>query len=130
MTVSKLARGLLLFGFALPLAAGSWTTGVLQAATPAQVRHLLNSRECAGCDLQDALLVNRNLDSARLVGANLQRALLSGATLRGAALKGASFFGADLRGTDLTGATDANLAGAVTNEQTTCPSGQPGPCAG
>ncbi len=130
MTSSQVARGLFVFGLALTLPAGSWSTGVLHAASPAQVRHLLNSRECAGCDLQDAQLVNRNLNSAHLVGANLERALLSGATLRGAVLKNANFFGADLRGTDLTGATDANLAGAVTNEQTTCPSGQPGPCAG
>ena len=121
---------MLLFGLALTLPVSFSLTGILHAESVAQVKHLLNSRECAGCDLQNARLVDRNLNFAQLAGANLQGAVLTGTTLRGAALKGASFFGADLKGTDLTGATDANLAGAVTNEQTTCPSDQPGPCAG
>ena len=130
MTLSRQARGLLVFGLALTLSGGSFSAGVIHAQIPSQVKHLLNSKECARCDLQKAQLVGKDLNGAILQGADFRGAFLAGTTLRKAALKGASFFGADLKGADLTGATDANLVGAVTNEQTICPGGQSGPCAG
>ena len=95
------------------------------AADPQQLLRALDSRQCQGCNLQDADLVHADLRDARLKGAQLQRANLSGARLDGADLRGAnlsftslagaSLRGADLRDSDLTG-TDlrqADLNGAM-----------------
>ena len=95
-----------------------------------QVQQLLTTKNCPGCDLHNAQIIDKNLNRADLKGANLSGAILYKTTLHDAALKGANFAGADLRGTDLNGARNANLTGAQTNEFTTCPNGKAGPCAG
>jgi uncharacterized protein YjbI with pentapeptide repeats len=70
-------------------------------------------------DLQDCLLICRdlegaNLERANLERANLERAILEGAILEGAILKGAILEGANLKWAHLKGANleDANLVGA------------------
>ena len=128
MTFSRRFCGVFLTGLALTLPVGFSSTGVLHAENPDDVARLVATRECAGCDFQNAQLVGKNFNTANLTGANFSGAFLYGTSFRKANLKGASFNGADLKGADLAGATDATLAGAVTNEQTTCPSGQAGPC--
>ena len=79
------------------------------------VRQLLETNSCPGCDLAGAVLHRGNFSKANLEGANLagtqlNLANLAGANLKGANLQGASFGGADLSGADLTG---ANLTGAI-----------------
>ncbi len=71
-------------------------------------------------DLQNCLLIYRDLCRANLVGAILARAYLKGANLRGANLRGANLEGAilawaNLRGANLAGAylERANLVGAI-----------------
>jgi uncharacterized protein YjbI with pentapeptide repeats len=54
------------------------------AENPAQVRQLLTTRICPGCDLRGANLSGANLSSANLTGANLSDANLTGANLTGA----------------------------------------------
>jgi uncharacterized protein YjbI with pentapeptide repeats len=66
-------------------------------------------------DLQNCLLIHRDLDGANLAGANLDGANLDGANLSGANLDGASLEGANLYMANLVG---ANLAGA--NLERTC----------
>ncbi len=61
-----------------------------KAANPAQVKQLMQTGQCAGCDLQ---------------GANLRGAHLIGADLRDANLKGANLESANLEGADLTSTT-------------------------
>lgn len=79
------------------------------------VRQLLETNSCPGCDLAGAVLhrgdfTGANLEGANLAGTQLNLANLAGANLKGANLQGASFGGADLSGADLTG---ANLTGAI-----------------
>jgi uncharacterized protein YjbI with pentapeptide repeats len=110
------------------LTAFSLTTPA-KAADTEQIRQLLATKQCQGCDLTDAGLVMANLAGANLRGAdlthaNLSRANLTGADLTGAKLTGASLFGANLsgaklNGTDLSGAdlrqsylNDADMTGA------------------
>jgi uncharacterized protein YjbI with pentapeptide repeats len=92
------------------------------------VKQLLETRNCVGCDLQNAQLINANLNRADLTGANLSGAFLYRSSLNNANLKDAQFDGANLKGVSLRGARDANLAGAITDEHTTCPNGRSGPC--
>ncbi|NCR20519.1 MAG: hypothetical protein GPJ27_00705 [Microcystis aeruginosa L111-01] len=66
-------------------------------------------------DLQNCLLIHRDLYTANLAGANLDGTNLSGANLSGANLDGASLEGANLYMANLVG---ANLAGA--NLERTC----------
>jgi len=80
---------------------------------------LLIHRDLGGANLQranfaEANLRGANLQRANLEGANLQRANLVGANLRGANLRGANLRGANLRGANLEAANlaGANLAGA------------------
>lgn len=110
----------------------------------------------AGADLAKASMSGSDLSGADLSGADLSGADLSRSNLSGADLSGAKMNYVDLTGTDLTGAnlTNASLPGAEmlgvklahanltganlnyagiygrggTDETTTCPSGQPGPC--
>jgi uncharacterized protein YjbI with pentapeptide repeats len=84
------------------------------AANPAQVRQLLQTGECRGCDLTRANLRNANLRDAQLNGANLTGANLSGANLTEADLNSATLRGANLAGANLddTDFTEANLQGA------------------
>ncbi|MEM1256769.1 MAG: pentapeptide repeat-containing protein [Cyanobacteria bacterium P01_H01_bin.21] len=89
-----------------------FTSGVL-AQHPDNVRRLLNTNECRGCDLRGA-----NLEGANLSGAILTGATLSGANLKGANLSGADLKGANLRGADLTG---ANCSDVMRDETTFMP---------
>ena len=78
------------------------------------LRQLMSSNECVGCDLTYSGLVradltgadlrNADLTRANLSRANLSRANLSGANLSGVSLNGANLNGANLSGADLTGA--------------------------
>lgn len=75
----------------------------------ANVRRLLQTNECAGCNLTGAMLKDTNLQAANLEGANLQDADLERANLQQTNLQGANFQGADLGKVNLLG---ANLSGA------------------
>ncbi len=84
------------------------------------VRQVLQTKECQGCDLSRAKLSFANLRGAILRNANLFSADLKLADLREANLIGAILDQADLRGADLTGADltgaymeEANLCGAI-----------------
>lgn len=100
----------------------------------------LASQTLDGESLRRVDLSEANLENARLVGADLFTARLRAAHLQGAALDQAKLTGADLGGADLTGAslrganltnanlTSAQLVGAITDETTTCPTGDVGPC--
>ncbi len=83
-----------------------------------QLRQLLATGNCPGCDLSGAGLVMADLHRANLQGADLSGANLSRANLGGANLGGANLAGAVLYGTRLTGAnlTGANLTGANLQE--------------
>ncbi len=92
-------------------------------ANPTQVRRLLQTYECPGCQLSGINLVNANLSSSFLSGANLSGANLSGAKLSESELSGANLNGANLRGADLSGAdlsgvslNQADLTGAILTE--------------
>lgn len=71
------------------------------------VRRLVLTNECMGCDLAGV-----DLTGAHLIGADLRDANLQFANLTGVNLEGADLAGADLTGANLTGAflTDACLA--------------------
>lgn len=84
-----------------------------------QLRQLLSTKDCSGCELSNAGLRLANLARANLSGtnlsqANLDQANLSGADLSGADLSGAILFRANLDGANLRGAnlSGANLSGA------------------
>jgi uncharacterized protein YjbI with pentapeptide repeats len=70
----------------------------------ANVRRLLQTNECAGCNLTGAVLKDTNLQAANLEGANLQNADLERANLEGTNLIGANLQGADLGKTNIAGA--------------------------
>lgn len=87
------------------------------------VRQLLNTQECAGCNLQNANLRDAYLEKANLKGANLKKADLKGAFLENTNLKAANLDGANLEGANLEGAylqwtrlENANLVGANLKE--------------
>ena len=117
-----------------------WLASPATAENPDRVQQLLQTKECAGCDLSFANLSQANLNGADLSGAdlrgaNLARADLTEANLSGAKLNGANLVEADLSytllnnadlsyanlvGTDLTSAkfigmslVGANLAGTI-----------------
>lgn len=71
--------------------------------TSAQVKQLLETKQCVRCNLQGA-----DLSSANLKGANLEGADLQGANLQKAKLEGAYLVGANLEKANL---TQANLSG-------------------
>ncbi|WP_224089961.1 pentapeptide repeat-containing protein [Nostoc sp. MS1] len=73
------------------------------------VRHLLTTNECVGCNLTGAVLKDTNLSAANLENANLQNADLERAILQGTNLQGANLQGADLGKASIIG---ANLGGA------------------
>lgn len=99
--------------------------GPASGAETQQWMRLLETRQCPGCRLQDADLVQADLRDANLSRAQLQRANLSGARLDGANFRGAdlsftSLQGSTLRGADLRGATllgtdlrQSDLSGAL-----------------
>jgi len=95
----------------------SWTDSAF--ADP-NIRQVLQTRECSGCDLSRAKLSFANLRGSNLRYANLFSADLKLADLREANLIGAILDKADLRGADLTGAdltsaymSEINLCGAI-----------------
>lgn len=98
--------------------AASGLTVLLAAPARAEnlehTQQLLNTNDCAKCQLNKAGLVYARLSGANLSGANLIQANLSHADLSGADLSGAQLNGAALYGVDLTGAnlSGANLSGA------------------
>ena len=105
---------------------------------------VLASKACSGCDLsgisfpKESNLKNADLSSAKLVGASFYGADLTGANLQGADLTNANLWQADLtnanlggvnlNGANLGGSKGADLVTAVTNDKTTCPDGNAGPC--
>ena len=96
----------------------SWTDSAF--ADPNQVRQVLQTRDCQGCDLSRTKLSFANLRNANLRYANLFSADLKLADLRDANLVGAILDKADLRGADLTGAdltsaymSETNFCGAI-----------------
>ena len=67
------------------------------------IKTLIKTKSCAGCDLRGAELIRMDLSGANLQGADLTGAKLfltnlSGANLRNAHLQKTSFGGADLAG--------------------------------
>lgn len=58
---------------------------------PNEVSRLLQTKQCAGCNLTGANLKGADLDQANLQGANLQRANLQNADLEEALLEGCKF---------------------------------------
>jgi uncharacterized protein YjbI with pentapeptide repeats len=79
-----------------------------KAENPAQVKQLLETNACMGCDLSNA-----NLTQAHLIGADLRNADLRGANLTEANLEGADMTGANLKGANL---TESFLTNASLNE--------------
>lgn len=79
----------------------------VKAENPAQVRQLLETNVCRGCDLRGA-----QLSGARLLGADLSGTNLSGANLTNANLVQANLSSADLSNTNLSFANlrNANLS--------------------
>lgn len=90
----------------------------------ADIKRLVDTKECPGCNLSGANLANKtltfvnlsnanlsgaNLSGARLIGADLSSANLTNADLKGAKLNGARMIGTNLIGTNL---AEANLLGA------------------
>jgi uncharacterized protein YjbI with pentapeptide repeats len=94
----------------------------------AEVKQLKETRLCLACNLRGAFLDGANLSAVDVTGADFRDASLYTTILKGAELKDAIFIDANLNGANLTGAKHANLAGAKTNERTTCPDGKFGPC--
>lgn len=81
------------------LAAPTTTTQLAPAPVASvadNVRHLLATNECVGCNLTGALLKDTNLQNANLENAILQNADLERANLQGTNLQGANLQGADL----------------------------------
>ena len=110
---------------------------------PLERTQLLTTGSCDRCDLSEEDFTGKDLKGASLAGANLTGATfykavvtngnfgdadLTKALLQYADLTNANFGGAKLDGANLTGAKGANLVGAVTTANTTCPDGQSGPC--
>lgn len=75
---------------------------VAAAYSPADLKTLISTNKCVGCDLSGADLSRRQLAKADLQAANLVGAKLTGANLSGANLGAANLTGADLTNTNLT----------------------------
>jgi uncharacterized protein YjbI with pentapeptide repeats len=109
---------LIISGLIGAIASVVWIESAL--ADPKQIRQILQTRECQGCDLSREKLSFTNLRGANLRNANLFSADLKLADLREANLIGAILDNADLRGADLTGAdltsaymSETNFCGAI-----------------
>jgi uncharacterized protein YjbI with pentapeptide repeats len=74
------------------------------ADTNAQIKQLIETKECIGCNLQNADLAGVDLEKANLEGANLEGANLEGANLQASYLMGANLKGANLNVAELGGA--------------------------
>jgi uncharacterized protein YjbI with pentapeptide repeats len=93
---------------------------IAKAESLEHVQQLLQTNQCANCDLSRSGLVYADLSAADLSAAdlshaNLSRANLSAANLSGANLAGATLVSANLSGANLTAANlrGANLRGAI-----------------
>jgi uncharacterized protein YjbI with pentapeptide repeats len=110
---------------------------------PSKVEQTLASRACQKCDLAGANFMRADLKGVNLTDANAAGAMFYHANLTNAVLIGADLSKANLSFADLTNANleranlkganlaesiGAALAGATTDETTTCPNGQAGPC--
>lgn len=110
---------------------------------PLERTQLLETRSCDRCDLSGEDFTGKDLKGASLAGANLTGAAfykadltngnfgeadLTKALFQYANLTNVNFGNAKLDGANFTGAKGANLVGALTTENTTCPDGQSGPC--
>jgi uncharacterized protein YjbI with pentapeptide repeats len=104
------------------------SSGLAVSASEADEQKLKATRSCAGCDLTYADLTGAQIGGADLRGANLSGATLYGSNLQNANLTDAALNGANLRNANLRGALGANVSVAQTDERTTCPNGQSGPC--
>ena len=153
-------RQFLIYGLAVLLGSmllsgcniGGTTSSAVEDEEPtveANVKQLLKTNECEGCDLSDANLIGADLRLAKLKdadlsGANLNRAdlrradlyaadlsnaNLQSANMQNADLKHAIMRDADLRDADLTDATmsagskghfDVDLTGATWTDGSTC----------
>lgn len=79
--------------------------GIMPAAyayNPADLKTLLATKKCIGCDLSGADLSRKQLVNADLQAANLVGANLTGTNLTNAKLSGANLTGATLNNTNLT----------------------------
>jgi uncharacterized protein YjbI with pentapeptide repeats len=90
------------------------TGSVAYGFNHADIDTLMETKQCANCDLSEAnlvglIVVDRDLDGSNLSGADLTGADLSGTDASGVNLSGAKLAGAKLNGTDLSG---SNLSGA------------------
>jgi hypothetical protein len=72
------------------------------AYSPTDLKTLLSTKKCVGCDLSGADLSRKQLANADLQAANLVGANLTGTNLSGAKLGGANLTGATLNSTNLT----------------------------
>ena len=104
------------------------TISTADASNPDHIAQLKSTNSCPQCNLEEAQLSGLTLSGADLSGANLANAQLYGTNLSGANLAGTIFQGANLMMANLSGAKDAALADAKTDERTICPSGDHGPC--
>ena len=79
----------------------------------ANIKRLLDTKECPGCNLSGANLANARLSFVNFLNANLSGANLSGASLVGADLSNANLTNANLNNAKLNGArmVGTNLAG-------------------
>ncbi|HEY9867092.1 MAG TPA: pentapeptide repeat-containing protein [Candidatus Obscuribacterales bacterium] len=101
-------------GAATVLLLGLGVTTPAYSQNPNDLKQLLETRFCQGCDLRGA-----NLSGAHLIGVDLRDANLTGANLANINLEGADLTGANLTSANLEGAflnqtefNDANLSGA------------------
>ncbi|MBW4599917.1 MAG: pentapeptide repeat-containing protein [Calothrix sp. FI2-JRJ7] len=101
------------FAFVSPAGAQGSTRNT-NTSVSTNVRKLIETRECSGCNLSGA-----NLQGAHLIGADLRNANLKGANLKNANLEGADLTGANLQSANLTSAfinsvsmNNANLTNA------------------
>lgn len=98
------------------------------AAIPSDVERALTTGSCPNCDLVEANLSGIRAENGDFSGANLLDAFIYSGNLRGANFTGATLNGANLKMVDLTGAVGIVFEGTITDERTTCPGGNPGPC--
>ena len=103
-----------IFGAATVLLLGFGVTTPAYSQNSNDLKQLLETRFCQGCDLRGA-----NLSGAHLIGVDLRDANLAGANLAHANLEGADLKGANLKEANLEGAflnqvefNNANLSGA------------------
>lgn len=98
------------------------------AANPDDVQRALATGSCPNCDLVEANLSGIQAENGDFSGANLLDAVVYGGNLRGANFTGATLNGVNLKMVDLTGAMGILFEGVITDERTTCPNGNDGPC--